>query len=359
MSNTRESKTIEFARLFDLFERLASRRSRVPEATATTTTTTVNDIPALPMSAEHSPVLRKLARLAGARERKNEHNISRNAMEQSVPVEDETDSPNDEEPLPIFPLEQRYTFTFKLMIHKLYGLEEWAKKIKDVVEKSRMQFKPLAEQQSHRRTSGTGDETVEGGVLFEIKALSEGRKEGMQHRRPARRSATKTVKEEKAESRTYVKARVTGRGNHRSYSVTDTADVFDGNLQIEQPKHETYLDLHDGNRILKKRCIGRRKSLSGPTLGKAEEGWVYEAVVSSVESASPRCVAPFQPHNKKGSAGEPSLFLQSGQIPSEASGALNETHGIETRIVIKRRALSFTDNDSEETRRARKRPLLQ
>jgi hypothetical protein len=44
-----------------------------------------------------------------------------------------------------FPLGRLYLFTFKFMIHKLYELEEWAEKVKEIVEKSQSQFKPLGE----------------------------------------------------------------------------------------------------------------------------------------------------------------------------------------------------------------------
>lgn len=38
-----------------------------------------------------------------------------------------------------------------MMFHKLYGPEEWAQMVQDVVEKSKAQYKPLAEQSSSDR----------------------------------------------------------------------------------------------------------------------------------------------------------------------------------------------------------------
>jgi len=45
-----------------------------------------------------------------------------------------------------FPLpEEKYAFTFKYKIYKLYKKEEWIRTVKDVLEKSRKDFRPLAE----------------------------------------------------------------------------------------------------------------------------------------------------------------------------------------------------------------------
>jgi len=45
-----------------------------------------------------------------------------------------------------FPLAEEYPFTFKLMIHKLYDMDEWAMKVKEAVEKSQCQYKPLTDE---------------------------------------------------------------------------------------------------------------------------------------------------------------------------------------------------------------------
>lgn len=51
----------------------------------------------------------------------------------------DSDEDEDEESLAKFPLGKKYPFTFKLMVHKLYRVDE-------MLEKSKMEFKPLAEQ---------------------------------------------------------------------------------------------------------------------------------------------------------------------------------------------------------------------
>ena len=44
-----------------------------------------------------------------------------------------------------FPLAKRYPFIFRMMLHKLYQLNDWAQKVKDVLERSQVEYKPLAE----------------------------------------------------------------------------------------------------------------------------------------------------------------------------------------------------------------------
>ena len=49
----------------------------------------------------------------------------------------------DNESLAKFPLGKRYPFTFKLMVHMPYRVDEWAKKVEQMLEKSKMVFKSL------------------------------------------------------------------------------------------------------------------------------------------------------------------------------------------------------------------------
>jgi hypothetical protein len=41
--------------------------------------------------------------------------------------------------------EKKYPFTFKHMIHKLYKEDDWLRTVKEVLEKSKQDFKPLGE----------------------------------------------------------------------------------------------------------------------------------------------------------------------------------------------------------------------
>jgi hypothetical protein len=140
-----------------------------------------------------------------------------------------------------FPLGKRYPFTFKMMLHKLYDLEEWAKKVKDVVEMSQKQFKPLAERECEER-----------------------QREGEGYRG-------------------------TGKGKRvaltraRSHSVMGTRRTKEGAGPPSPIMRQTR---ENEFRALKKRCIGRRKSVAGSmrdATGVVRGEWIYDAAVSSIE----------------------------------------------------------------------------
>jgi hypothetical protein len=60
-----------------------------------------------------------------------------------------------------FPLAEEYPFTFKLMIHKLYDMDEWAKKVREAVEESQSHYKPLPEDfKSPRQENADHDEVT-------------------------------------------------------------------------------------------------------------------------------------------------------------------------------------------------------
>ena len=60
------------------------------------------------------------------------------------PVDSDHNSNEDRELLARFPLGKTYQFMFKLMVHKLYQVNEWVKTVKEMFEKLKMEFKPLA-----------------------------------------------------------------------------------------------------------------------------------------------------------------------------------------------------------------------
>ncbi|KIJ65178.1 hypothetical protein HYDPIDRAFT_175200 [Hydnomerulius pinastri MD-312] len=246
------SKTAEFARLFDLFDRVATRRARAI-AGNTSEAISADDIAAVP--AEFAPVLKNLSTILSIRAQRDEERERRTqakpcgrprrntvaitpshgdgapraqVLEPSEETEEDVESPS-------FPLEERYPFTFKLMLHKLYELDEWAEKVKSAVEASKSQFKPLAERVQSMVREATGKERVE--------------------KRSVTRSRSQSVIAPGAKSKLSPRERATS------------------SAQTE------------GNRVLKKRCIGRRKSVSGPM---ATGVWVYDAAISAVEVTGPR-----------------------------------------------------------------------
>ncbi|KAF8552713.1 hypothetical protein OG21DRAFT_1415590 [Imleria badia] len=245
------SKTAEFARLFDLFDRIATRRTRAITGD-TSNVISADDIANVP--AEFAPVLKNLSTVLSLRARrapaasttKPRHNPTlastpsmtfkaknptprADAVEPSGDVEEYTETPT-------FPLGERYPFTFKLMLHKLYDLDEWAEKVKDAVETSKSQFKPLTER-------------VQNVV----------------------RDATTS-------------ANIKERGEKRSCAIS----ALGTSAKFKPPSTTRRPDSPEVTRALKKRCIRRRKSVNGPI---STGVWVYDAAISATDVTGPRTEA--------------------------------------------------------------------
>ncbi|KAH7885789.1 hypothetical protein F5I97DRAFT_1936761 [Phlebopus sp. FC_14] len=244
------SKTAEFARLFELFDRVATRRARGLKGNTSSEAISAEDIAAVP--AEFAPVLKNLSTILSIRaqrdadrERRATANTIRRPRRNTVAVapsgEDGDSRLQVLEPSteleegmesPTFPLGERYPFTFKLMLHKLYDLDEWAEKVKSTVEASKSQFKPLAQRIQSAVREATGKERAE------------------------RRSVTRS----------------------RSHSVLAAGPKSKVSAALRERAPGSAAS--DGTRVLKKRCVGRRKSVSGPM---ATGVWVYDAAISAVE----------------------------------------------------------------------------
>ena len=265
---TSDSKTAEFARLFDLFDRLASRKARCGphDDTAIAGTEDVRSVPA-----DLAPVIKNLAALVSTRKLQDDsrhktkaatharRNTIAGLSHDMKDAEDDDDNDDDDESLEKFPVGKRYPFTFRMMLHKLYRLDDWAQKVKEVLERSQIEYKPLAEQASQEEEKAeTTVEKYEGRVHFKPGVVSGG----------SRRTAMRP--------RSYSLA---GNGKGRDGNEKVAASPVKSLKQKESPSEET--------RVVKKRCIGRRKSVSGPIsadAGRIGGGWVYDAAVSSVES---------------------------------------------------------------------------
>lgn len=260
-----DSKTAEFARLFDLFERLASRKSRAINGEGHTTN--LDDARSLPVPPDLAPVVHSLACLVGTRKHREERlkksggRARRNTVASpDMTLHDIDSDDEDEASLAKFPLGKKYPFTFKMMLYKLYQLEDWAEKVKQVLEKSQIEYKPLAE---------TGSEVVD--------------QEEMEV-------------EETPSGRVHFKAGIAGGGlrrpyvRPRSYSVLVVGKCRDIGTGSTSPGRAPRQAVLEETRAVKKRCVGRRKSMSGPLAAEAEVGkiggWVYDAAVSSFESTA-------------------------------------------------------------------------
>ncbi|KAG1860278.1 hypothetical protein DFJ58DRAFT_726064 [Suillus subalutaceus] len=210
-------KAAEFARLFELFDRIATRRARG----STELAITMDDIQSVP--AEFAPVLNDLSAVLSLRAQRDQERLRkptgrprRNTvgvaptMQNGIDVAEDMGSPT-------FPLEEHHPFTFKLMLHKLYNADEWAEKVK-----KRMQ-KVMKE--------GTGKERVGRNIA-------------------------------RARSQSVINPKSKGKAHSREQVPASPARA------------------NDFSRVLKKRCVGRRKSISGPLAGGV---WVYDAAISAIE----------------------------------------------------------------------------
>ena len=137
-----DTRTQEFARLFDYFEYLASRRYRGQDSRSPRV-----EGPHPPLIANIAPALQRLEFGPSATVRRADH--IREVVENRLLIQGSSSKTAAE-----FPLKDRYTFTFKLMIHKLYDVREFVDMVRGVVEKSRTEFKSLAEQDPREETDG-------------------------------------------------------------------------------------------------------------------------------------------------------------------------------------------------------------
>lgn len=73
------------------------------------------------------------------------------------------------------PSESQFPFTFKKMIHTLYDAQTWGDKVKDMIEESKSQFKPLPEELKSPRPSNRESSGEEGSQIRTIKKRCTGR----------------------------------------------------------------------------------------------------------------------------------------------------------------------------------------
>ncbi|KAJ7668326.1 hypothetical protein B0H17DRAFT_1209938 [Mycena rosella] len=245
-----DAKTAEFAKLFDLFEMLATRRSR----RTATTESSLEDTRAIPVPADLEPVFRSLATVVAppcGRRRRN----TVAALGRTTHPDSDADSDSEVESVAKFPLGKTYRFSFRMMIHKLYEVDEWAQKVRDVLKKSQIEYKPLAEREEARKVAAVVAPVADGRVHFKTEVTFGGKKNmPLAPSRP------------------------------RSHSVAGPARAF---ANVRTPVSPTPPSpVHDDDaRAVKKRCTGRRKSVSG-LLSPATpigEGWIYDAAISSAE----------------------------------------------------------------------------
>lgn len=239
---TSKDKNAEFANLFALFEKIATRRSLGSEADA------LDDF--VPKDLE--PVVRNLVSLVDSHPVSVKGRARRNTI--AAPTAATTTQHTQ------FPLgsDTSYRFTFKMMLHKLYEVEDWGKKVQDVLDQSKKAYKSLEETEAEK--------------ALVVKSKTQSPKSGNAEMRVRFEETTKPRGR-----------RTSIAGRTRSHTITGT-----GKPPASRPILTFSPIMPESDvRVVKKRCVGRRPS----TVGE-DKHWVYASAVSSVEVEQAR-------HSKK------------------------------------------------------------
>ncbi|KAF7309794.1 Deacetylase sirtuin-type domain-containing protein [Mycena indigotica] len=262
-STTTADKNAEFAKLFDLFEMLATRRSRKTPLTDAD----LDDTQTIPVPTELESVFRKLSnnlnivppRATGRARRNTVAGVAKKSQVNADSESDETDA----ESMAKFPLGRTHAFTFRKMIHHLYQAEEWGTKVREVLQRSKLEYKSLAEQTTTgpatKETESTINTTphVPGRVYFKTEVKVSGKKPAPLAVQGRRRAHS-----------------IGGLSSRRSLPTSPTSPTPPARALDDK-----------GARATKKRCIGRRKSVAG--LEGHADGWFYDAAISSTERVEP------------------------------------------------------------------------
>lgn len=348
------AKTAEFARLFDFFERLASRCAQSSDPDMP-----MDDLRSLPIPEELEPVIKSLSTIIGtskaACSRALDSRPRRNtvAATKRTSAADSDDNSDEDESFAKFPLGKRYPFTFKLMVHKLYRVDEWAKTVNEMLEKSKMEFKPLAEQDAVAEEEKAEEEEDDvtavnkNTVHFKVGVSNGGGRRG---------------------------SVVGGRQRSQSVVVLGT--------KLVRPTSPLPKSLGSGGqgefRALKKRCVGRRRSMGGPMEKESVGGritgdsWVYDAATSSAEHPTsttlpafpsaplppPTGILSYQPFGRLGTPpmGRNTKRRVSTDLPWQPFQQITNINPV-NRISARKRALTV-DGVEEMQKKQKKRPFL-
>ncbi|KAF8652161.1 hypothetical protein AX16_004518 [Volvariella volvacea WC 439] len=166
------------------------------------------------------------------------------------------------------------SFTFKMMLHQTYEKEDWAKMVKDALEQSKKEFKPLAEQELKKKDVKGQEADVD------LDAIRERYKE----RAGRLRSPTRAPPNTPTAPRRALSPVTPSRRRARSFIVADTKthDAVIGALKPPSGcgvpgEAQQKVDA----RVLKKQCVGRNKSTAEGTSARPLSCWVYDAKISS------------------------------------------------------------------------------
>jgi hypothetical protein len=204
--------------------------------------------PTLPTSADHASTRPRRYTVAGSSTQTGP-SVRTHVRQNTVAVVHQTR----------FPLGvKRYPFTFKLLLHKLYDLEDWAAKVQEVLATSQEQFRSLNSTSPPSSSSGSGsDGNSSDGSRSPISSP------GVTFTSPLFGTPPSPLESPPARRR-------------RAQSVlkTKTNESVGPGVMAKPPQP---------SRAVKRRIVNRRRSTNGLGIGKLGE-WMYDAAVSSIDA---------------------------------------------------------------------------
>jgi hypothetical protein len=165
-----------------------------------------------------------------------------------------------------FPLRvKRYPFTFKLLLHKLYDLEDWAAKVQEVLAASQEQFRSLGSTPAISSGDGGGGGGGGGGG-----------------RPPSSPGAVTFTSSLFGTASSPLESPPPARSRRRAQSISKTKanDII---AATRSGPGMTPRRPPQPSRAVKKRIVNRRRSTNGLGIGKMGE-WMYDAAVSSIDA---------------------------------------------------------------------------
>ncbi|KAI1793508.1 hypothetical protein LXA43DRAFT_218901 [Ganoderma leucocontextum] len=147
--------------------------------------------------------------------------------------------------------DEAFQFTFRLMIHKLYSIKDFAKMVDDVVRTSRDNYQPLSTELLPRARRPS--------VAFSFAGLSDG-----------------------ADGESFVDLPSSPTGTSETNSTFPSSDSSWTLGRMSSPP----LEDESHARAVKKRIVGRKLSVVDGAVDEGNAGlsWVYDSAVASVES---------------------------------------------------------------------------
>lgn len=250
----------------------------IPETPTTalaSTFATTSLPPVLPNSADHSSTRPRRYTVAG----------SSSSVQMPTQTQTQTQARPSVLTTPVghqtrFPLGvKRYPFTFKLLLHKLYDLEDWAVKVQEVLATSQEQFRSLNSTPSSSGSGSSGSGIISDGDGDGVRSPSSPSRGGVTFTSPLFDTPpSPPLESPPARSRRRAQSTVS------KTKANDNASRF-GPAMMMATRPLPPAPVLAPSRAVKRRIVNRRRSTNGLGIGKLGE-WTYDAAVSSVEGES-------------------------------------------------------------------------